>query len=160
VLALAFPTLPSVPAARELWAPPEMNEDLTGDDLLLLIEALDAFMPPHGSLSVAWGSSPPWTDEQMARYGPFALLRYRLAQAVGMGFYDTGRTFLDAALRDERYALTDALHGRMTTLLKDAALRRGEFRAGMIRAFQELRDVRYYKVKAALEPLNERSTPG
>jgi hypothetical protein len=79
----------------------------------------------------------------MVCYGPFAVLRYRLAHATGMGFYDAGRTFLDSALRHERYALTDALHGRMSELLKQETLTRRQFRSGLIAAFQELRHVRY-----------------
>jgi hypothetical protein len=67
-----------------------------------------------------------------------------------MGFYDSGRNFLDRALHFEPYALTDAVHGRMSSLLKQPALTRATFRAGMVKALQELRDERHYRVKMPL----------
>ena len=136
-----------------------MPDDLTGDEILLLVEALDAFMPPRGTESPAWGQSPPWTAEQKARYEPFATLRYRLAHAAGMGFYDKGRTFLDTALEHERVALTEALHSRLVKLLTHDGLTRRQLREGMIAAFRELRDVRYYEVKMPLAELSSEKSP-
>lgn len=136
------------------------NASLSGADLLLLVEALDAFIPPQGSGSIAWGSSPPWTEEQRQRFEPFALLRYRLAEAVGMGFFDTGRTFLDNALREERQALIQAVRVRLSALLEQEGLTRRQLRDGMIPAYRELVEHRFYEVKMPLQSLTaERNTP-
>lgn len=120
---------------------------LSPDDQLRLVEALDALVPRNGD------GSPRWTREGAAEQHdlPYLALRNRLAANLGFGFYDTGRSFLETALHYERYTLTDALHGRLTTLLKQPDLTRRTFRAGMIAAFQELRDVRHYKVKMPLK---------
>jgi hypothetical protein len=118
---------------------------LTPGEILLLIEALDAFVPARGGH--AWGMRKPWTEDDKERFRPYAALRLRLRHQAGMGFYDEGRTFLDSALREELYELTDKLHARMSDLLKQPGLTCGQFRAGMVAALQDLRDVRHYQVR-------------
>jgi hypothetical protein len=65
-----------------------------------------------------------------------------------MGFYDAARRFLETALREERFALSDALLARVLPLLRSKEpLRRGEFREAFIRHLQELRELRFHSTK-------------
>jgi hypothetical protein len=59
-----------------------------------------------------------------------------------MSFYDSARGWLDAELRQERIALTDALHTRLAALLRDPAANRRSVRHGFVVAIQELREKR------------------
>jgi len=50
---------------------------------------------------------------------------------------------LEAELRRERIALTDALHTRLAALLRDPAANRRSVRNGFVAAIQELREKRH-----------------
>jgi len=53
-----------------------------------------------------------------------------------MSFYDTAGHWLDDELRRERMALTDALHTRLASLLRDPAATRRSIRHGFVVAIQ------------------------
>ena len=55
--------------------------------------------PATGKRQPRLGHPPPWTEAERQRFEPCALLRHRLACAVAMGYFDTGRTFVSDALR-------------------------------------------------------------
>src|SRR5262245_54587779 len=112
----------------------------------MIVEALDALVPLHGDGSLRRRHA---DEEEKLR--PYLELRHRIAAGLGMGFYDTGRNFLERALHYERYALTDSLHGHMSSLLKQPNLTRRTFREGMIAALQQERDVRHYRVNMPLQ---------
>lgn len=64
-----------------------------------------------------------------------------------MSFYDTAGHWLDDELRRERMALTDALHTRLASLLRDPAATRRSIRHGFVVAIQELREKRHSRPK-------------
>jgi hypothetical protein len=115
---------------------PGERDGLTGEEIVLLIEALDALIP--FSEDTAFTASP----EERARWAPYSGVRSRLKQAVGMSFYDPARGWLDAELRRERIALTDKLHTRLAELLREEGATRRSLREGFVAAIRDLRETR------------------
>jgi hypothetical protein len=112
------------------------EDGLSGAEIVLLIEALDALIP----FGEDTAHTVPW--EERERWASYSALRHRLKEAVRMSFYDSARGWLDAELRQERVALTDALHTRLAALLRDPAANRRSVRHGFAVAIQELREKR------------------
>ena len=77
---------------RYVGGMPSEREDLSGEEIVLLIEALDALIPFHED--TAYGV----TAEERARWAPYSGIRSRLKQAVAMSFYDTARGWLEAGV--------------------------------------------------------------
>jgi hypothetical protein len=77
------------------------RDDLSGDEIVLHIEALDALIPFREDTAYTTSA------EERARWAPYSGLRRRLKEAVRMSFYDTSRGWLDTELQRERTALTD-----------------------------------------------------
>ena len=109
---------------------------LSGEEIVLLIEALDALIPYSEE------SQRVMSDEERRRWTSHWQLRRRLKEAIHMSFYDTASGWLDAELRRERIALTDALHTRLAALLRDPNAGRRSVRHGFVAAIQELREKR------------------
>jgi hypothetical protein len=112
-------------------------DTLTGEEVVLLIEALDALLPQKEE------NQRLMTDEERDRWAPYWMLRRRLKSAVQMSFYDSAHGWLENELRRERISLTDALHTRLAALLRDPAANRRSVRHGFVAAIQELREKRH-----------------
>ena len=112
-------------------------DTLSGEEVVLLIEALDALLPQREE------NQRLMTDEERERWAPYWLLRRRLKSAIRMSFYDTAQGLLESELRRERIALADALHTRFEALLRDPAANRRSLRIGFVAAVQELREKRH-----------------
>ena len=122
-----------------------MSEDeLSGADVVMLIEALDALLPEREENQRFMSA------EDCSRWAPYWQLRRRLKEAIQMSFYDSARGWLDAELRRERIALTDALHARFEALLRDPSANQRSIRHGFVAAVQELREKRH----STLRPLS------
>ena len=113
------------------------QDTLSGEEVVLLIEAPDALLPQREE------NQRLMTDEEREQWAPYCLLRRRLKAAVRMSFYDTAYGWLDRELHRERIALTDALHTSLAALLRDPAANRRSVRHGFVAAIQELREKRH-----------------
>ena len=94
------------------------HSTLSGDDYVLLIETLDAY--------IALGRDPAPHERQ--DYYDFKVLRAKLADGVGMNADDNARHWLGGVLRLEREAFVAALTGKMFRLLEDSRLTRRSLR--------------------------------
>ena len=103
----------------------------------MLVEKLDALLPQREE------NQRFLTDAERERWASYWQLRRRLKEAVHMSFYDSASGWLDAELKRERIALTDALHTRLAALLRDPAASRRSVRHGFVAATQELREKRH-----------------
>jgi hypothetical protein len=119
---------------------PDPNEDqsLTGDDVLLIIEALDAYI-------FRGRDAPPWERQD---YDDFALLRARLNEHVGMSMDDQARQWLRIVLGVECEGQSAASLSKMLTLLSEPTLKRGDFRQAMVKALRISREFQFYKPSA------------
>jgi hypothetical protein len=115
---------------------------LTGDDVVLIIEALDAF--------IAAGRNPAAHERQ--DYYDFKVLRSKLADGVGMNDNDSARYWLQSVLRIERDGFTAALTAKMFELLEDQGLTRRSLRENLVRAMQDCRDHQFYRRGALVSP--------
>ena len=122
---------------------------LSGDDYVLLMEALDAY--------ITAGRDP--APSERYDYYDFKVLRAKLADGVGMNADDNARHWLSSILRLEREAFTAALTGKMFRLLEDRLLTRRTLRNEMVRAMQECRDFQFYKRGARLMPAHHATNP-
>jgi hypothetical protein len=121
------------------------DDEFSGADVVMLIEALDALLPQREE------NQRLLSDAERDRWAPYWQLRRRLKSAVRMSFYDAASGWLDAELSRERVALSDALHTRLASLLRDPAASRKSIRHGFVAAIQELREKR----QSTPRPLSE-----
>jgi hypothetical protein len=112
------------------------NDALSGDEIVLLVEALDKLIPFPEDTAHAEKA------EVRFVWMPYTRLRRRLKEAVRMSFYDRARGWLDSELRRERIALTDKLHSRLAELMRDPKATRRTVREGFVAAIRELREER------------------
>lgn len=113
---------------------------LTAEEIVMLIEGLDAVIPISESNS--WGSWGRPSEEELRRWAPYRALRARLKGVVHMSYYDNARGWLEAELRNERVALSERLHSRLAELLRDPKVNRRTLREGWVATMRELREVR------------------
>jgi hypothetical protein len=106
------------------------EEGLSGAEIVLLIEALDALIPfgEDTAYTVPW--------EERERWAPYSTLRHRLKEAVRMSFDDGARGWLDTELSRERIALTDKLNALFEALLRDPGAHRRSMRHGFVAAIR------------------------
>jgi hypothetical protein len=106
------------------------NNQLTGDDVLMVIEALEAFAPLRKA-------GEPWPDE---KWWPYLELRERLRDALDMYLFDDVKNWCSMQQRNEREAVLDEVHRRLTKLLEEPGLTRRSLRDGMRLALQRTRE--------------------
>ena len=102
------------------------KSELDGGEIVMIIEALDAFLP-FAEDTRLWSELSP---EERERWMPYRVLRGRLKEAVHMSFYDRARNWLDSELRAEHIALTDKLHTRLAELPREPGASRRTVREG------------------------------
>jgi hypothetical protein len=111
-------------------------QDLTGPEIVLLIEVLDAIIPfRDDARHVA-------TEVERHRWQAHHLLRSKLKAAVHMSFYDRASGWLEAELARERQALTDKLASRLAELMREPGATRRSVREGFLAFARELRQSR------------------
>jgi hypothetical protein len=116
-----------------------MDDDtaaLTGAEVLLLIEALDALIPFKEEYAHHR------TAAERERWLPHSMLRARLKKGLHMSFYDTASGWLEAELARERISLSDKLFTRLCELIEAPGASRRSVREGYAAAMRELREVR------------------
>jgi hypothetical protein len=111
------------------------NNQLTGDEVLMLVEALEAFAPLRKA-------GDPWPDE---KWWPYLELRERLRDALGMHLFDDVKTWCGIQQRNEREAVLDEVHRRLTKLLEEPGLTRRTLRDGMRLALREIKERQWYE---------------
>ena len=114
----------------------DSHDGLSGPEIVLLIEALDALIPfredtAHG-----------YSDQERERWLPYSLLRGRLKDQIHMSFYDAARGWLDAELARERLALSDKLFSSLCELMRVPGATPRSVRDGYTATMRELREVR------------------
>jgi hypothetical protein len=114
------------------------DDHLETEEILLLIESLDALIPGREG-STTWLHA---SEEDQVRWGPYRRLRGKLKKAIHMSYFDSAYGWLDAELRQERIALTDRLHTRLAEMLKDPKATRRTIREGFVASIRELRESR------------------
>jgi hypothetical protein len=100
---------------------------LSAEELLMLVEALDHFLPARPL------PGHPLSDPE--RWAPYQTLRERLATTLGMGFFDTGSAWLDRQLSLEREATLDHMLQVLYPALKDPAIKRPKLKALIQKTF-------------------------
>src|SRR5262245_44150263 len=111
-----------------------MADDLTGEEIVMLIEALDAMLGPEDA------GLPGRAQELPVDLQPFWGLRRRLKEAVRVSFYDTGRGWLAAELSREREATGEKLLNKLYELLADPKATRKSIKLDFGRYSREMRD--------------------
>ncbi len=114
-----------------------MNNELTGPDIVLLIEALDMLL-----FSKEGGWIDQHAPESHERTGPYHELRNRLKQAVHMSWYDRASGWLDSELARERIALSDQLFTALCEVLRQPKATPRSVREAYVAANRELREHR------------------
>jgi hypothetical protein len=111
------------------------NNQLTGNDVLLLVEALEAFVPLRKA-------GDPWPDE---KWWPYLELRDRLRDALGMHLFDDVKTWCGIQQSNEREAVLDEVHRRLTKPLEEPGLTKRTLRDGMRMALREIKERQWYE---------------
>jgi hypothetical protein len=119
-----------------------MADLTTEDDIVLIIEALDAYIRA-GREPAAW---------ERQDYYEFRVLRAKLAEGVGMCSDDDARNWLERVLKIEREAFAAALTSKMFDLLKNPSLTRRTLREGLVNAMGHCREFQFYKRGARTSP--------
>jgi hypothetical protein len=125
------------------------EDHLTGDDYLLIIEALEAY--------IAAGRNP--VSHERQDYHDFHMLRAKLTNAVGMHHDDNARWWLTMVLLIEREAFSAALTKKIFDLLKDQGLTRRTLRDGLLNAMSACREHQFYKRGARTSPSYHATNP-
>ena len=112
--------------------PHDADDRLTGEELLLIPNALEAFLPALED----GGHWSKFTLEEVQRWEPCAMLRRSLKTQIGMSFFDRPGRRLKLELHRERIAFGDKLFGRLCDLLKDPKASRRNIREGFGAAYQ------------------------
>ena len=115
------------------------EQRLSPEEIVMLIEALDELIPfsHHGS---AWSGV-----DDPARWQPYRDLRARLKSAVGMGFHERGRSWLDHHLYKEREATLQNMLKVLFPALADPAMDRPKLKTLISEAFRKLKWERQYR---------------
>jgi hypothetical protein len=109
---------------------------ISGDDVLLIIEALDEYAKR--------GRNP--APHERKDYQDFERLSARLKMNIAMAWSEGSRWWLQGVLRRERECLTDELKNRMISLLSaPRPMTRGQLRKAFLEAIADLRDVTFRK---------------
>jgi hypothetical protein len=114
------------------------DAQLSGEDVLLLLEALEAFLPSPEA-GGEWAKLP---VEEREHWQPYTALRRRLKNQAGMSFFDRPGRWLEDELRRERNGFGDKLFSRLAELLRDPRATRRRVREGFSAALRELREER------------------
>jgi hypothetical protein len=101
------------------------QHQLTGEEVLKLVEALEAFAPLRKA-------GDPWPDE---KWWPYLEPR----DALGMYLFDDVKNWCSMQQRNERETVLDEVHRRLTKLLEEPGLPRRSLRDGMRLALQRIR---------------------
>jgi hypothetical protein len=120
-----------------------VSEELSGEDLVLIVEALDAFIPRRPQ-DVA--------PHERHDYEGFLRLKARLREHVGMHLSDSPRWWLTQVLRAERTALSQALLAYLLKQMGREKITRGEFRDALVYALSTLSDFQFFKPGVSLTP--------
>ena len=130
---------PVPPWVRSILAPE--SDRLSGPEIVLLIEALDAMIP--FTEETRYLSSKvdrhTWRDQDA--------LRQKLKQAVGMSFYDHAKGWLDGELRREREAVTERLFSRLSELMHEPGATRRTVREGFVAMVREVKETRQSNIR-------------
>ena len=112
------------------------SDELTGEEVVLRIEALDALIPfTDQTRHIA-------TANERFEFQSHHLLGAKLKSAIRMSFYDHARGWLDRELIRERRALSDRLFARLVELMKELGATRRSVREGYAATMRELLETR------------------
>ena len=114
---------------------------LSGPEIVLLIEALDAVIPFPENLR--------HTATEVDRYvwQEHHNLRRKLKASVGMSFYDRSKGWLDEELRRERNATAEHLFTALGELLRQPGATRRSVKAGFGAAVKQIYEARQSRPK-------------
>jgi hypothetical protein len=104
---------------------------LTVEEVAMIIAGLDRLVSdePTGSTMV---------NQYRARMVPYAALRNRLKASLGVGFYESGISWVDELLRNEREATLGKLGSVLRAAIKDPATNRRTLQETLARMSQDL----------------------